>query len=58
MACLFGARPEDAKPARSRGKRSIPKAWRDLDKGCLEFALNELTGRKFGRRAIRELRSA
>jgi hypothetical protein len=23
------------------GKRSIPKVWRDLDKGCLEFALNE-----------------
>ena len=32
------ARQTGAKP----GKRSIPKAWRDLDKGCLEFALNEL----------------
>ena len=31
-------RPTGTKP----GERSIPKAWRDLDKGCLEFALNEL----------------
>jgi hypothetical protein len=33
-----GGRPTGTKP----GKRSIPKAWRDLDKGCLEFALNDL----------------
>ena len=32
-------RPTGTKP----GKRSIPKAWRDLDKGCLEFALNNLS---------------
>jgi hypothetical protein len=25
-----------------RGKHSIPQPWRDLDNGCLEFALNEL----------------
>jgi hypothetical protein len=31
-------RPTGKKP----GERSIPQAWRDLDKGCLEFALNEL----------------
>ena len=35
-----GGRQTGAEP----GKRSIPKAWRDLDKGCLEFALNELPG--------------
>ena len=34
------ARQTGAKP----GKRSIPKAWRDLDKECLEFALDELPG--------------
>lgn len=35
-----GGRQTGAEP----GKRSIPKAWRDLDNGCLEFALNELPG--------------
>ena len=34
-----GGRQTGAEP----GKRSIPKAWRDLDKGCLEFALNNLS---------------
>ena len=33
-----GGRQTGAEP----GKRSIPKAWRDLDEGCLQFALNEL----------------
>ena len=32
-------RPTGTKP----GERSIPKAWRDLDKGCLEFALSNLS---------------
>jgi hypothetical protein len=25
------------------GERSIPQAWRDLDNGCLQFALNKLS---------------
>lgn len=35
-------RPGGRRTGTKPGKRSIPKAWRDLDKGCLEFALNEL----------------
>ena len=34
-----GGRQTGTKP----GKRSIPKAWRDLDNECLEFALNNLS---------------
>ena len=35
-------RPKGRRTGTKPGKRSIPKAWRDLDEGCLEFALNEL----------------
>ena len=35
-------RPGGRRTGTKPGKRSIPKAWRDLDKRCLEFALNEL----------------
>jgi hypothetical protein len=35
-------RPRGRRTGTKPGKRSIPKAWRDLDKGCLEFALNKL----------------
>ena len=42
MACLSGAAPVGRQTGAEPGKRSIPKAWRDLDNGCLEFALNEL----------------
>jgi hypothetical protein len=38
----FRGRPPGRRTGTKPGKRSIPKAWRDLDKGCLEFALNEL----------------
>jgi hypothetical protein len=43
------------------GERSIPKAWRDLDKGCLEFALDELPdeildNEHFVRSAVRRAR--
>ena len=37
-------RPQGRKTGAEPGKRTIPKAWRDLDKRCLEFALNELPG--------------
>jgi hypothetical protein len=37
-------RPGGRRTGTKPGKRSIPKAWRDLDKRCLEFALNELPG--------------
>ena len=37
-------RPGGRRTGTKPGKRSIPKAWRDLDNGCLEFALNELPG--------------
>jgi hypothetical protein len=36
-------RPKGRQTGTKPSKRSIPKAWRDLDKACLEFALNELT---------------
>jgi hypothetical protein len=39
-----GGRQTGAEP----GKRSIPKAWRDLDKQCLEFALKELNDESWG----------
>ena len=35
-------RPRGRQTGAKRGERSIPQAWRDLDKGCLEFALIEL----------------
>ena len=35
-------RPKGRRTGTKPGKRSIPQAWRDLDNGCLEFALNEL----------------
>ena len=45
---LMGLSPRGRPRGRQTGaepsKRSIPKAWRDLDNGCLEFALNELPG--------------
>jgi hypothetical protein len=34
-------RPSGRRTGTKPGKRSIPKSWRDLDNGCLEFALNE-----------------
>lgn len=37
-------RPKGRQTGATPGKRSIPKVWRDLDKGCLEFALDELPG--------------
>jgi hypothetical protein len=39
-----GGRQTGAEP----GKRSIPKAWRDLDYQCLEFALKELNDESWG----------
>ena len=38
---LWG-RPQGRQTGTKPGKRSIPQTWRDLDKQCLEFALNEL----------------
>ena len=35
-------RPKGRRTGTKSGERSIPKAWRDLDEGCLQFALNEL----------------
>ena len=35
-------RPPGRRTGTKPGERSIPQAWRDLDKRCLEFALNEL----------------
>ena len=35
-------RPRGSRAGTKPGKRSIPQPWRDLDKGCLEFAWNEL----------------
>jgi hypothetical protein len=35
-------RPKGRRTGTKPGKRSIPKEWRDLDKECLQFALNEL----------------
>jgi hypothetical protein len=35
-------RPKGRKTGAEPGERSIPQAWRDLDKECLEFALTEL----------------
>jgi hypothetical protein len=35
-------RPQGRRTGTKPGERSIPQAWRDLDNGCLEFALNEL----------------
>jgi hypothetical protein len=37
-------RPGGRRTGMKPGKRSIPREWRDLDNGCLEFALNELPG--------------
>src|SRR5262249_43063858 len=37
-------RPKGRQTGAKPGKRSIPTAWRDLDKECLEFALDELPG--------------
>ena len=42
MGLPLRGRPGGRRTGTKPGKRSIPKAWRDLDKGCLEFALNEL----------------
>jgi hypothetical protein len=36
-------RPQGRRTGRGRGKRSIPREWRDLDRECLEFALGELS---------------
>ena len=53
-------RPSGRRTGTKPSKRSIPKAWRDLDNGCLEFALKELNDESWGdeRFVIRELRSA
>jgi hypothetical protein len=42
MGLPLRGRPRGRRTGTKPGKRSIPKAWRDLDKGCLEFALNKL----------------
>jgi hypothetical protein len=42
MGLPLRGRPGGSQTGAEPGKRSIPKAWRDLDKGCLEFALNEM----------------
>ena len=42
MGLPLRGRPSGRRTGTKPGKRSIPKAWRDLDNGCLEFALNEL----------------
>ena len=34
--------PQGRRTGTKPGERSIPQAWRDLDNGCLEFALNEM----------------
>ena len=43
MGLPLRGRPDGRRTGTKSGKRSIPKAWRDLDNGCLQFALNELT---------------
>ena len=35
-------RPKGRRTGTKPGKHSIPQPWRDLDNGCLEFALKEL----------------
>jgi hypothetical protein len=40
-------RPKGRRTGTKPGKRSIPQAWRDLDNGCLKFALNELPEESF-----------
>jgi hypothetical protein len=51
-------RPQGRKTGAEPGKRTIPKAWRDLDNQCLEFALNgmndESTYEQFVNCAARE----
>ena len=42
MGLPLRGRPSGRRTGTKPGERSIPKAWRDLDKGCLEFALNKL----------------
>jgi hypothetical protein len=42
MGLPLRGRPGGRRTGTKPGRRSIPKAWRDLDKGCLKFALNEL----------------
>ena len=42
MGLPLRGRPSGRRTGTKPGKRSIPKAWRDLDNRCLEFALNEL----------------
>ena len=44
MGLPLRGRPSGRRTGTKPGKRSIPKAWRDLDNRCLEFALNELPG--------------
>ena len=44
MGLPLRGRPQGRRTGTKPGKRSIPQAWRDLDKQCLEFALNELNG--------------
>ena len=42
MGLPLRGRPGGRRTGTKPGKRSIPKAWRDLDKGCLKFALKVL----------------
>ena len=42
MGLPLRGRPSGRRTGTKPGKRSIPQAWRDLDNGCLQFALNEL----------------
>ncbi len=48
MGLPLRGRPGGRRTGTKPGKRSIPKAWRDLDNGCLEFALNELNDESWG----------
>jgi hypothetical protein len=43
MGLPLRGRPGGRRTGTKPGKRSIPKAWRDLDNGCLGFALNNLS---------------
>ena len=42
MGLPLRGRPKGRRTGTKSGERSIPKAWRDLDNGCLQFAWNEL----------------
>ena len=61
MGLPLRGRPSGRRTGTKPGERSIPNEWRDLDKQCLEFALNEMNGEstyeQFVSCAAREARS-